>query len=88
MVMRNKPWEIYWSFFHQNNDGPTHIDVKTNHPDYDHVDFIYRFSISDCGDIEDWVANWYNQFRDEVISGRNPIHLLMKSLGHKKCQKK
>lgn len=86
--MINKSWDIYWKFFHENNDGPSHIDIKTNHPYYSHVKFIYRFPISECGNIDTWINNWFNPFRKEVISGRNPIHSLMKSLGHKKILEK
>ncbi len=87
--MKNRPWSIWWDFTWEIDEtGPSHIIVQTDHPDYQHVHYIYKFTMSECedsaGHVDSWVENWFDRFRDDVTSGRHSIHKIMKSLGHRK----
>jgi hypothetical protein len=85
--MRNRPWNIWRDFRWEQNDLKW-IVVQTDHPDYQHIDYIYRFAIEECtdstGSVEYWVDTWFRQFNDDIASGRHSIHKLMKALGYEK----
>jgi hypothetical protein len=87
--MQNRPWGVWWDFTWEIDDtGPSHIIVQTDHPDYQHVHYIYRFPIAECedenGHIDHWEETWYHQFESDVLSGRHSIHKIMSGLGYKK----
>lgn len=88
-MTQNRPWSVWWDFTWEIDEtGPSHIIIQSDHPDYQHIHYIYRFPITECedsaGHVDSWVEDWFNPFRDNLTSGRESIHTLMKTLGHKK----
>ena len=81
-------WDIWWDFRNENNQE--WIVVQTNHPDYQHVDYITRYSVEDCtdenGHIDDWIENTFHVFRENIIQGRSSLHTIMKEFGHAKSK--
>lgn len=92
ILMQNRPWTVWWDFTWEIDEtGPSHVIVQTDHPDYQHVHYIYRFPLNEIedvdGHIDGWIERWFNPFRDDIISGRHSIHKLMKALGYTKGTK-
>ena len=85
-MQSNRPWRVWWDFRWE-GDHITHVVVQTDHPQYTHVDYIYRFDIRDCedsqGHVDTWVETWYNKFESDVISGRHSIHKIMRAMGYR-----
>lgn len=81
---RNRPWHIWWDFRWEDHKLKW-VVVQTDHPRYDHVDYIYRFPIESCvdknGRIDSWEKSWFLKFRDDLKSGRQNISEVMKSVG-------
>jgi hypothetical protein len=82
----NRPWSIWWNFTLESS----HIIIQTDHPDYQDLHYIYKFTVAECEDgrgyIDNWVKTWFNKFRDDVMSGRKNIHTIMKDAGHEKLR--
>jgi hypothetical protein len=88
-MTQNRPWSVWWDFSWEIDEtGPSHIIVQTDHPQYLHTPYIYKFPISECeddnGHVDKWVETWYHKFEKDVTSGVVSIHTLMKSLGFSK----
>lgn len=87
-ITQNRPWSIWWDFRWE-GDHITHIVVQSDHPDYQHVDYIYRFPIAECEDefgyVDGWVENWFTKFESDITSGRHSIHKIMRGLGYEKA---
>ena len=85
-MTRNRPWSVWWDFRNE-GDRVTHVVVQTNHPQYTHVDYIYRFPIAECanefGHVDGWVQDWFAKFESDITSGRISIHKVMRKLGYK-----
>lgn len=88
-MTQNRPWSVWWDFRWKDDDLKW-IVVQTDHPQYRHVDYIYRFNIEDCedknGHVDTWIETWFTKFEDDVTSGRHSIHKIMKAMGHEKGQ--
>lgn len=88
-MTQNRPWSVWWDFTWEIDEtGPSHVIIQSDHPDYAQVHYIYKFTVAECedatGHVDHWIETWFNPFRDDVVSGRQSIHKLMKALGHKK----
>jgi hypothetical protein len=86
----NRPWHVWWDFRWEDNDIKW-VVVQTNHPDYKHVDYIYRFTIDECADeegyIDSWIETWFNKFSLDIKEGRVSIHEIMKKEGYEKIKR-
>jgi hypothetical protein len=88
--MKNRPWDVWWDFRWAGEELKW-IVIQSDHPNYNHVDYIHRLPISECedrgGQIDDWVETWFTPFRHDLITGRVSIHALMKELGYEKLNR-
>jgi hypothetical protein len=89
--MNNHPWNIWWDFVWSGADIRW-IAIRTSHPDYKHIDYIYMIPIELCEDkngyVDEWIEKWFVPFNDKLVNGRESIHDLMNSLGYSKKKKK
>lgn len=46
-MTQNRPWSIWWNF-RREGDNLKWVVIQTDHPQYDHVDYMMRFPIEDC----------------------------------------
>ena len=85
----NRPWGVWWDFRWDGADLKW-IVVQTDHPQYKHVDYVYRFDIKDCADekgqIDKWIETWFDKFSLDITEGRVSIHEIMKKKGYEKIK--
>ena len=86
-MTQNRPWSIWWDFRWE-DDNLRWVVIQTDHPQYKHVDYMMKFVAEDCycteGYIDNWVKTWYNQFEDDIYTGRKSLHEIMKQNGYEK----
>lgn len=86
-MTQNRPWRVWWDFRWEDNEIKW-VVVQTDHPQYQHVDYVYRFPIEECRDergyIDSWEKNWFTKFENDITSGRHSIHKIMKAMGYEK----
>ena len=79
----SQPWDIWWDFQWEGTDLKW-IVIQTNHPSYRDLDYLHRLPVSECankdGHIDDWVDGWFQEFRDDLLSGRMSLHEYVKSV--------
>lgn len=89
-MAQNRPWGIWWDFRWEGSDIKW-VVIQTDHPQYQHIDYIYRFPIEECknehGYIDEWEETWFNKFSLDIKEGRVNIHEIMKNEGHEKIKR-
>lgn len=80
-------WTIWWDTRWQNYEI-TDIVVQTDHPNYQHVDYMFRFPLNECtdenGNIDKWIEEWFDPFVNSVKTGQHSLHKVMLGLGYRK----
>ena len=86
-MVQNRPWSIWWDFRWEGGNIK-YVVVQTDHPQYQHVDYIYRFPIDEIcekdGTVDGWVDGWFRPFVEDIYAGRESLHDTMKYAGHMK----